>query len=93
MDISSPSVASYFSYMYGRLSTLIGSPLLLKSVSLLLSLAAFAVVLGVIVTLFSYLMGWSERKIVARVQSRHGPTYVGKRVSPKVFGTLTLKNI
>jgi NADH-quinone oxidoreductase subunit H len=78
MDISSPSVASYFSHIYGKLSSLIGSALLLKSVSLLLSLVIFAIIIGVIIVVYSYTFGWAERKVVARAQSRHGPTYVGK---------------
>lgn len=46
--------------------------------SLLLSLVAFAIALGIIVGVFAYMFGWIERKVIARVQSRHGPTYVGK---------------
>ena len=77
IDITSQTVASYFSYFYARLSTLVGGALL-QPLALLLSLIAFAIIVGVVVSVFAYLFGWLERKIVARVQSRHGPTYVGK---------------
>lgn len=78
MDISSPSIASYFTYIYGRLAAIAGSGLLGEAVALLLALVVFAIAIGVIIGVFAYLFGWAERKIVARAQSRHGPTYVGK---------------
>jgi NADH-quinone oxidoreductase subunit H len=77
IDISSQPVASYFSYFYAKLSTMVGGALL-QPLSLLLALVAFAIIIGVVVGVFAYLFGWMERKVVARVQSRHGPTYVGK---------------
>ena len=42
------------------------------------SLIAFAVVMGAIVIAYVYLFDWGERKIAARIQSRHGPTHTGK---------------
>ena len=77
MDITSPIVASYFSSIHAWLSASVGGTLL-QVLSLLISLIVFAVIIGVIISVFAYLFGWVERKIVARAQSRHGPTYVGK---------------
>jgi NADH-quinone oxidoreductase subunit H len=78
MDIGSPAVAAYFNQVYGRLTALAGTGTLGSALSLLLALIFFAILLGVVVGIFAYLFGWIERKIVARAQSRHGPTYVGK---------------
>ena len=38
----------------------------------------FGIVVLIGVTIFDYLFGWMERKLIARMQLRHGPTVVGK---------------
>ncbi|MDE1861058.1 MAG: NADH-quinone oxidoreductase subunit H [Candidatus Micrarchaeota archaeon] len=55
--------------------SLLASPSLLYNV---IGLVIYAVVVAIIFSLFSYVMGWLERKIIAKAQYRHGPTYVGK---------------
>lgn len=75
MDISSPAVSNYFSLINGALRSV---GLNSTAASLTLSLLAFFIILSIIVSVASYLLGWFERKIIARAQSRHGPTYVGK---------------
>ena len=39
---------------------------------------AFAIIVAIIISIFGYIFGWLERKMIAKVQHRHGPTYVGK---------------
>ncbi len=76
MQIDSGFVGSSYSYLYGLLLNHIG-PFWAAVFSVIGGLVAFAVALGVLVVLFSYLFGWFERKAIARAHSRHGPTYVG----------------
>ncbi|MGI0141695.1 MAG: complex I subunit 1/NuoH family protein [Candidatus Micrarchaeales archaeon] len=38
----------------------------------------FGIVVMIIITIFDYIFGWIERKLVARIHLRHGPTKVGK---------------
>jgi NADH-quinone oxidoreductase subunit H len=77
LQTSSPAVSAYYGSIYGALaSSLSGAGL--TAVSLLLSLIAFAIVISVICVLFCFVFAWAERKLLARSQSRRGPTYVGK---------------
>ncbi|MEM3791231.1 MAG: complex I subunit 1 family protein [Candidatus Micrarchaeaceae archaeon] len=39
---------------------------------------AYAVIAALVVIVFDYIYGWIERKLLGKVQSRHGPNYVGK---------------
>jgi len=41
-------------------------------------LAAYAIGVAILIMAFAYFLGWLERKIIAKVQARHGPTVVGK---------------
>ncbi|MGC9157231.1 MAG: complex I subunit 1/NuoH family protein [Candidatus Micrarchaeia archaeon] len=43
-----------------------------------LGLFIYAVLVGLLVILVDYFLGWLERKVVAKAQLRHGPTMVGK---------------
>lgn len=43
-----------------------------------LFLMLYAIIVAVIMSVFAYVVGWFERKAIARIQHRHGPTYVGK---------------
>ena len=44
----------------------------------LLALVIYAIIIFLILAVFGYMFGWVERKLIAKAQYRHGPTYVGK---------------
>lgn len=75
--ISSGAIQGYFGAIQGLLSGYLQQPLL-GWVSIALAMVLFAIILMAILSVFGYLMGWVERKYIARMQSRHGPTHVGK---------------
>ncbi len=67
--------------VYSSISSLVShyaTGLLATGISIFLAMLIFGILLAILITLFVYLFGWAERKIMARVHSRHGPTYVGK---------------
>jgi NADH-quinone oxidoreductase subunit H len=75
--ITSGFISKYFYFIQGILSKAI-SPPYLTPLSLIAALLLFSIILIVIVNIFAYFVSWIERKLMARMQSRHGPTYVGK---------------
>jgi len=44
----------------------------------LIALVIYAIIIFIILAVFGYMFGWVERKLIAKAQYRHGPTYVGK---------------
>jgi NADH-quinone oxidoreductase subunit H len=76
IEITSPAMESYFMSIYRILSSFIKPPLLWP-IAFLLSFAVFVILLSILFSMFSYVFGWLERKIIGRAHSRHGPTYVG----------------
>ncbi len=71
MSIDSMISYSIITTWQGWLS---GSSILLYAVAIVL----YAIAILILTSVFAYLFGWVERKIIAKIQHRHGPTYVGK---------------
>lgn len=62
-------------------SSMVNVGALVNSGSLLygiVGIVVYAVIVLLLLSVFGYSFGWIERKIIARAQYRHGPTYVGK---------------
>jgi NADH-quinone oxidoreductase subunit H len=76
LQIGSPAIASYFTFIYNLLSKVVGAPILWP-LAFIISFIIFLIILSIIFSLFSYIFGWVERKIIGRAQARRGPTYVG----------------
>lgn len=80
--ISSADIAMLYSVLLGLIqSVFAGVPIIQQYaayIAVLIAIVLFFVVLSIVFSLYSYIFGWIERKMMARVQSRHGPTYVGK---------------
>ncbi|MDE1822724.1 MAG: NADH-quinone oxidoreductase subunit H [Candidatus Micrarchaeota archaeon] len=67
--------------MQADMADIVGIQGLLGSGSIwynILGIIVYAVIVMVLLSVFGYTFGWIERKIIARAQYRHGPTYVGK---------------
>ncbi|MCL4383341.1 MAG: NADH-quinone oxidoreductase subunit H [Candidatus Marsarchaeota archaeon] len=84
MEINSPIINYYYNYIIIILKNFFSfihvsyfNPYI-QIVGLVIAIIVFLIALSLIVSLFVYFVGWIERKLMARMQSRHGPTYVGK---------------
>ena len=76
MITSSAFINEYYNSLYQALAPLFGS--YASIIALALSMIIFFIILFIIIAVFGYTFGWIERKVIAKAQSRHGPTYVGK---------------
>lgn len=76
--ISSGFVAQYYGILVNWLTHTFGPSVFVAPISLIIALLFFAIILSIIFSVYGYLFGWIERKLIARMQSRRGPTYVGK---------------
>ncbi len=72
------SIAQWF-------SSGLGSPSLLVSGAFVL---LYAILVSILMFAFAYLFGWVERKLLAKLQYRHGPTYLGPFGSLQNFADL-----
>ena len=52
----------------------LSSPSLLYNI---IGIVLYIIIVFILFSVFGYLIGWLERKLIARAQYRHGPTYVG----------------
>jgi NADH-quinone oxidoreductase subunit H len=75
MQVDSGAISGYYSYVYSLLPQ---SLPYVSAIAVLLAIVIFVILMSLLFSVFSYVFGWVERKIMARAQSRHGPTYVGK---------------
>ena len=78
MEIPSAAVGYLYSHIFSPIASAIGSSTQVSVLSIILALIVFSIALAISITLYVYLFGWGERKIMGRIHSRHGPTYVGK---------------
>ena len=61
------------------ISSLITSPFPgIDTFSVVANAVAYGIAILVLIGAFDYFFGWLERKVIARIHGRHGPTYVGK---------------
>jgi len=50
----------------------------LAPIGSVIGIVEYLIIIFVFIALFDYIFGWFERKTIAKVQLRHGPTHVGK---------------
>jgi NADH-quinone oxidoreductase subunit H len=76
-QISSGTVNGLYNLIQPLVSNLLPNPTASSIISMIIGVVVFAIALSIFFSLFAYIFGWLERKMIARAQSRHGPTYVG----------------
>ena len=76
LKVSSSFIGHFYYAIYNALQPIMPHAVA-DVLSFLISFVIFAILLVILISLFVYMFGWGERKIMGRVQSRHGPTYVG----------------
>lgn len=80
------SIGDFVSSVVAVLSGALASPDLTVRAA---AVAAYAVLVVLLIVAFDYVFGWAERKVIARIQSRHGPTKVGKYGLLQNFADMT----
>ncbi len=75
--IGSGAIQGYTTIIEGLLRSVVPQQYLFP-LSAFIAILVFAVGLILLLTVFIYFVSYFERKFMARMQSRHGPTYVGK---------------
>lgn len=78
MEISSGFINNYYNLIHAFIISLVGQNTSAVILSLLVAFIIFAILIAIIFTAFALIFGWIERKAIARMQARRGPTYVGK---------------
>ncbi len=62
------------------LANLLNIPYWMSSTNIIhniVGIIIYIIVISIAFSIFGYMVGWLERKLIARAQYRHGPTYVG----------------
>ena len=48
----------------------------------------YAVIISLLIVVFDYTFGWIERKVIAKIHKRHGPTYAGNMACYRILRIL-----
>ncbi len=77
VQVGSEFVGKYYQYFQSALSHFVPNAAS-QWAALIIILLVVSIILLVLAALATVIIGWAERKVIARAQSRHGPVYVGK---------------